>query len=181
MKRVLVTGAGGPAATNFIRSLRLAPEPFYIVGTDANAFHLALSHAHANHVLPPVKDPAYIDELNRVIEHEKIEFVHAQPDIEVYHLSEHRERLCARMLLPDHATIETCSDKLALGRRLADEDVPFAQTFTVTDEQSLTAGVEALLATHDRVWLRARRGAGGTREPACDGARAGADVGALLE
>src|SRR5687767_14677369 len=124
VKRVLVTGAGGPAATNFIRSLRLAPEPFYVVGTDANAFHLALSQADANHVLPPVKDPSYIDELNHVIEREDVGFVHAQPDIEVYHLSRHREQVAARMLLPEHATIETCSDKLTLGRRLAEEGVP---------------------------------------------------------
>ena len=161
MKRILVTGAGGPAATNFIRSLRLAPEPFYIVGTDANAFHLALSRADVNYPLPLVSDPEYLSELNGLIEKEDIGFVHSQPDVEVHFLSEHREEVRARMLLPDRETIAVCADKLAFADRLRQAGVPCAETFRVTDEASLTKNVEVLLQKHEKVWLRARRGAGG--------------------
>jgi carbamoyl-phosphate synthase large subunit len=161
VKRILVTGAGGPAATNFIRSLRLAAEPFHIVGTDANAFHLALSQADVNYELPLVSDPAYLGELNRLIEREDIGFVHAQPDVEVHFLSRQRHEVRARMLLPSEATIEVCADKLALAQCLAHAGVPAAETHSVKDEESLTRNVEALLRKHDKVWLRARRGAGG--------------------
>lgn len=161
MKRVLVTGAGGPAATNFIRSLRLAPEPFHITGTDANAFHLALSQADVNYQLPLVSDPAYLGELNRLIEREEIGFVHAQPDVEVHFLSRRRDEVRAPMLLPAEATIEVCADKLAFAQCLARSGVGTAETYAVEDEASLDRSVEALLNEHPKVWLRARRGAGG--------------------
>ena len=40
MKRVLITGAGGSPATNFIRSLRLSGELFHVIGADADKFCL---------------------------------------------------------------------------------------------------------------------------------------------
>ena len=42
MTRLLVTGAGGSAGINFIACLRMANEPFHIVGGDINAWHLEL-------------------------------------------------------------------------------------------------------------------------------------------
>jgi hypothetical protein len=42
MKRMLVTGAGGPAGINFISSLRMTDEELYIVGSDINTWHLEL-------------------------------------------------------------------------------------------------------------------------------------------
>lgn len=161
MKRVLVTGAGGPASTNFIRSLRLAPEPFHIVGTDANAIHLALSQADESHTLPPVSDPGYLPALNSLIKRTDAGFVHAQPDVEVHFLSEHRDELAAPMLLPSHATIALCADKLAFADRMTAVSVPTGETSAATDEASLATAVEALLTRHERVWVRARRGAGG--------------------
>jgi carbamoyl-phosphate synthase large subunit len=161
VKRIVVTGAGGPAATNFIRSLRLAPEPFYIVGTDANGIHLALSQADESHELPLVSDPSYLAELKSLIEKTHAGFVHAQPDVEVQFLSKHRDKLPAPMLLPSHETIELCADKLAFAERQRQAGVPVAETYAVADEASLAQAVESLLARHERAWVRARTGAGG--------------------
>jgi carbamoyl-phosphate synthase large subunit len=161
LKRVLVTGAGGAASTNFIRSLRLAPEPFHIVGTDASAIHLALSQADENYATPRVDHLDYLPALNRIIEKTSAEFVHAQPDVEVMFLSKHRDELAAKMLLPPHETLELCADKLAFAQRLSEAGVPVAATHAVTDEASLSEAVASLLRTHERVWVRARRGAGG--------------------
>jgi len=52
MKRVLVTGAGGSASTSFIRSLRQAPEPIHVVGTDADAYYLMRSEADRSYLVP---------------------------------------------------------------------------------------------------------------------------------
>jgi len=139
----------------------LAPEPFHIVGTDANAIHLALSQADVNYELPPVNDDAYLMRLNNVIEEEGVEFVHAQPDVETFFLSERRRELRARTLLPSHETIELCADKQALAERLAGTEVPTGHTHPVSDEEKLVEVVNELLALHPRVWVRARRGAGG--------------------
>ena len=43
MKRVIVTGAGGSPAIGFVRSLRTAPEPFYLIGLDVNPYNLQLA------------------------------------------------------------------------------------------------------------------------------------------
>ncbi len=54
MRRILVTGAGGSAAANFVHSLRLASEPSAV-------------------------EPDYLDALNALIESEEVELVHPQP------------------------------------------------------------------------------------------------------
>jgi hypothetical protein len=51
MRRILVTGAGGLAAANFVHSLRLASEPFYVVGTDTSKFHLELAPVDERYLL----------------------------------------------------------------------------------------------------------------------------------
>lgn len=160
MKRVLITGAGGAASTNFIRSLRLAPEPFHIVGTDASAIHLALSQADENYAVPGVDDPDYLPAMNRVIARTRVDFVHAQPDVEVMALSAQRDKLAAKTMFPAHKTLELCADKLAFAERLQQAGVPVAETHFATDEASLAAAVESLLKSHEKVWVRARRGAG---------------------
>ena len=93
MKRILCTGAGGPAGINFTMSLRAAPEKMSIVGTDSNEYFLNLAITDAKYLVPRAKDPAYIDKLNEIIAKEKIEFLHAQPDVEVEVVSEKREKL----------------------------------------------------------------------------------------
>jgi carbamoyl-phosphate synthase large subunit len=64
------------------------------------------------------------------------------------------------MLLPPHETIDLCADKLAFAERQIEAGVPVAATFAVSDEASLAVSVESLLSKHERVWVRARRGAG---------------------
>ena len=83
MKRILVTGAGGSAASNFVASLRLAPEPFYVVGVDVSPYHLELADVDARHLVPRSDAPNYLETLNDLITREGVEFVHAQPDAEV--------------------------------------------------------------------------------------------------
>ena len=93
MKRILVTGAGGSPSVNFIRSLRASDEEYYIVGTDADKYYLQRAEVDARYMAPLTNDSKYIDFLNYVIEKEKIDFVHAQNDVEVGVLSENRSSL----------------------------------------------------------------------------------------
>ncbi|MEM2917322.1 MAG: hypothetical protein QXN63_03080, partial [Candidatus Bathyarchaeia archaeon] len=112
MKRILVTGAGGPAGINFLMSLRIAPEKMFLVGAEANKNYFYLVPTKRKHQIPYATDPEYIDKLNEVIRKEKIEFVHSQPDIEVKVISENREKLAANTFLPSKKTIQVCQDKL---------------------------------------------------------------------
>src|ERR671925_153727 len=92
MRRILVTGAGGAAAANFVHSLRLAPEPFFVVGSDTSKYHLELAPVDARYLLPRAEDPGYLDELNALVEKEELEVVHPQPEQEVLVLARERRR-----------------------------------------------------------------------------------------
>src|SRR5919106_3120172 len=100
MRRILVTGAGGSPAANFVHSLRLAPERFYVVGTDTSKFHLELAPVDARYLVPPTDDPGYLDALNAVVEAEQVAVVHPQPEQEVLLLARERDRVKAATFLP---------------------------------------------------------------------------------
>src|SRR3712207_4715327 len=110
-RRVLVTGAGGPAGVNFVRSLRAAETPYHLVGTDTNRFHLEWPELDAAYEAPRCDDPGYVEFLRDLIERERIDFVHAQPDVEVLAVSDARDELGARTFLPSREAIAICQDK----------------------------------------------------------------------
>lgn len=158
MKRILVTGAGGPAGINFLMSLKIAPEKMFLVGAEANKHYFHLVPTEKKHQVPYATDPTYIDKLNEVIRKEKIEFVHSQPDIEVKVISENREKLAANTFLPSKRTIQICQDKLESARIWKKHGVPVARTLEVKDEADVDKAFEELGSP---LWIRARHGAGG--------------------
>lgn len=160
MRRILVTGAGGSAASNFVRSLRLADEEFYVVGVDVSPYHLELSPVDERYLVPAADDPGYLDALNELVERERVELVHAQPDPEVLALARRRDELRAATFLPAAATVELCQDKAAATRRLAETGLPVPQAVEAESEESLRAATEEVVAAHGKAWVRAIRGAG---------------------
>jgi carbamoyl-phosphate synthase large subunit len=158
MKRILVTGAGGPAGVNFIRSLRAAPEPMHIVGCDANRFHLEWPDVDAAYEAPRCDDPAYLQFLQELIARERIELVHPQPDVEVRFVSEHRDLLPARVALPAPDTIRLLQDKHASGERWAQAGIAGAPSLLIDGPEDLERAARELGLPF---WLRATEGAGG--------------------
>ena len=104
-------GAGGAAAINFARSLRSSNEKFYLVGTDANEYYLQRAEANRRYLVPPVSDPSFLAILNQIIDKEKLEFIHAQSDVEVAFLSQNREQIRAQTFLPNPETVRICQNK----------------------------------------------------------------------
>jgi len=160
MKRILVTGAGGPAGINFIKAVRLAPERIHIVGSDVNRWHLELPSIDRAYLLPPASSPRYIKKLNELIRTEKIEFVHCQPDAEVEVVSENREKVKASTFLPSKKAIRICHDKFKTYEILMENNVPVPETFLIDDQSTISSGLSRLLKSGDVAWLRAARGAG---------------------
>ena len=158
MKRILCTGAGGPAGINFTMSLRAAPENMYLIGTDSNALYLHLTITDNKYLVPRAKDPSYIDKLNEIISKEKIEFLHAQPDVEVEVVSENREKLNAPVFLPSKAAVKACQDKLESARVWKKKGVPVARTIEIHKEEDID---RAFAEFGSPIWIRARSGAGG--------------------
>lgn len=160
MRRILVTGAGGSAASNFIDSLRLAREPFHLIGTDVSPYHLELADVDARYLLPRVDEPGYLDALNAVIEAERVDLVHAQPDPEVLFLGQRRGEVRARTFLPSIKTLELCEDKLRFAESVRAAGLPTPEFAAVDSETALREGTERILGRHVKAWIRATRGAG---------------------
>ena len=152
MKRVLCTGSGGSATTNFIRSLRMAPEPFYIVGVDTSKYYLELSKADKNFVIPGCKKSDYFGELNKIIDSEGIEFLHCQPDTEVEVLSKHKDLLMCNTFLPPYEDVMMAHDKLQFNRLMSDNDVNVPMAWGDVAECPFDG--------ETKFWLRAKSGAG---------------------
>lgn len=160
MKRILVTGSGGAAARNFIESLRLSAEKYYITGTDTKPYHIELSDVDIRYLLPLASDKSYLNKLNKVIKKEKIDLVHPQPDPEVLFLSRNREKISAKLCLPSKKTIEICQNKIKLINLLKEHGVPVGESFFIKSEKDLKRHLNKLFKKHKKVWLRATRGAG---------------------
>ena len=158
MKRILCTGAGGPAGINFVMSLRLAPEKMHLVGTEANQHYLHLALTDAKFLVPRAKEKNYIDRLNDIIRAEKIDFLHAQPDVEVEAVSENREKIEANIFLPSKEAVRACQDKLKSTKVWIKEKVPVAKTIEIRKEEDITKAIEHFGSP---IWIRARKGAGG--------------------
>jgi len=158
VKRILCTGAGGPAGINFTQSLRVSGEKMFLVGTDSNEYFVHLSMTDKTVLVPRAKNPNYIDALNEIIAKEKIEFLHAQPDVEVEAVSEKREKINAAVFLPSKAAVKACQDKLESAKVWKKKNVPVARTIEVKKDEDID---RALAEFGSPIWIRARHGAGG--------------------
>jgi carbamoyl-phosphate synthase large subunit len=157
--RLLVTGAGGAAAGNLIRDLRLADSSLVIVGCHDDRFTLAKSSAVRNWLVHAPGHPGYAASLRRVIERERVDVVIPTTDPAVLALARAREALPCRLFLPALPTIALCQDKYALSRRLTEAGVPAPETYPLAGLEEVEA-VFARLARHALVWCRVRHGAG---------------------
>jgi len=161
MKRILVTGAGGNASRSFIASLRMAAEPFHIVGTDTNPYHLECAEVDVRYLLPRCDEPNYLAALQEVVSRENIALIHPQPDVEVAFLSSHRDKLPAPVFLPTDSAIHTCQDKMACNLNLGQAGVPVPRSIQIASDDAVEEVITDIQKLRgEAVWLRAIRGAG---------------------
>lgn len=160
IKRILVGGAGGAPALNFIRSLRKAKEKFYIMGITCNKYDLckAVQFIDKAFLVPPAKDKYYIPVLKQIIGQTKPQFLHIQNDEEVFVVSKHRDELNVKTFLPRQRIIEICQDKFKSTQIWAKAGLPVPQTLLVRNEKDLR---EAFNKIKGKAWVRAVSGAFG--------------------
>jgi len=170
MKKILITGAGGPAGVNFCKSLGISGEDFYLVGTDINEYHLHLMEVNKQYKTPRADDPKYLEFLQGIIEKEKIDLVHPQPDIEVKYIGKYRNQLNCKTFLPNQLTIANCQDKEFTALYLRLNKIPAPRTLPIIkynkeeiildnlNKKNLKMFLENLGIP---VWVRATHGAGG--------------------
>jgi carbamoyl-phosphate synthase large subunit len=175
-KRVLVTGAGGSPATNFVRSLRESAEPFHLIGVDCNKYYLQRAETDERHLVPEPSDADYIAILCDIVRESGAELVYSQTDQETTAISEHRDRISARTFLPAHETIQVCHDKYESFRRWKAASVKVPETILIRTEDDLA---KAFDTCGPIPWLRAvvspGGGRGSFRAPNLEAARAWLD------
>ena len=161
-KRILVTGAGGSPGANFIASLRLEKDDnLYLVGADINKQHLELTKGvDAKYILPKADSPEYFDKLNKIIEREKIDFVHSQPEQEVWEISHNKEKVKAKTLFPDPSTLKITYNKSKLNKILKNSGVRVPRSLRLNSKRKIQNALDKFLKDQNRVWLRAVRGGG---------------------
>ncbi len=158
MKRILVCGAGGAPATNFVRSLRLAREPFFLAGTDCDSYTLCRAETDVKLLVPKAGGAQYLAVVNQIIDEHRIEFVHIQNDSEIGYLSEQRDALRARLNLPSKETVAVCLDKFASYERWREAGLTVPKTKHISSESDLA---EAFDSFGPKLWIRNARGAAG--------------------
>ena len=156
-KRVLVTGAAGAPALGYVRSLRMAPEPFYFAGVDCNKYQIIAAETDERYLVPRTSDPDYIPVLRDLIAETRAEFLFAQPDVEVAVLSRRRDELPVRTFLPSAETVALCQDKYRSFDRWQTAGLPVPETRLLKTEADLSAA----LSDFGDAWLRAAEGAAG--------------------
>jgi hypothetical protein len=152
LKRIIVTGSGGTPSTNFVRSLREAPESYYLIGVDSNPYYLQRSETDESYLVPEASDPDYITILRDVAVQTDAEFIHAQPDVEILPISLHRESLGVRTYLPDHNTIEILQDKYQSFLKWHTAGLTVPETMLIKNEEDLKIAFEKFGTP---VWIRA--------------------------
>lgn len=158
MKRILVTGAGGAPALNFVRSLRMAPERFHLIGGDSNKYYLQRAETDERHLVPRADEEEYIPYVRQLAEETGAELIFAQPDVEIRVLSDHREAVGAKTFLPSKATVRLLQDKFASNKRWAEAGLKIPATFMVNNLRDIE---EAFAQFGAPVWLRPIIGAAG--------------------
>ena len=158
MKRILVTAAGGSPATGFARSLRAAPEPYHLIGVDANKYTLQRAEVDQRFLVPKVSHPRYFDVLREIIAETRPDFLHVQMSEEMLTISASRESLGTRTLLPRHATVVICEDKFKSFEVWRRAGITVPETTILNNPDDLR---RAFKDFGPKLWVRAISGSAG--------------------
>jgi biotin carboxylase len=157
---ILLLGAGGSAAANVVDALRRASTGYRVIGADASAVKLHLSGADERIVVPRADEAGYLEAVVAAVERHGCDVVLPQPDPDVLAIGRIRHEIPAATYLPAQDALELAADKLTLTSHLRDAGVAVPNTVAYSVIDDVAPATTKLLADHDRVWVRARRGAG---------------------
>lgn len=159
MSKVVITGAGGSAATNLIDSLLINNPELQIVSCDSSPYMLKLAKGDEKYLLPRANEPGYLPALKEVIRATKPDALFSQPDVEVTAIVNSDIQEYVSTFLPDKEVIRVCGDKGLLNTTLKNSGI------SIPDSESLTVGnlekeLQEFIAKNGKCWVRARVGAG---------------------
>jgi len=110
--KILVTAVGSPSSSFLINEFK--KNNVYIIGTDSDSYSHGFFMCDKKYVIPKGKHPNYIESILRICSYEGINAILAGPEEELIVISKNRDYLAdldVKLLIPDHETILTCTDK----------------------------------------------------------------------
>lgn len=161
MTTVLLTGAGGSATANVVDALRLSGAGYNLVGVDVSPARLHLSTADERAIIPRAGEMEYGPALRALVARHDVTFIHPQPDPDVLAVGALRDCLgTAVTYLPSQRALHLVADKAACARAISQVGVPVPESAGVENLGTATEVVAGMLTRYERVWVRARAGAG---------------------
>ena len=173
---VIVTGAGGPLGVNLTRSLRSAPTPLRIIGTEANRWHLPLSICDKTYLIPYARaGDCYAHAIAEVAARESARALIPTHPVEVRAIAALRdaERLMGLgTALPASEVIALADDKAETQSMLWNKGIAVPKTVVLDTASDVERAFSELTADDQRVWVRGRGapglGIGGAALPCRD-------------
>ena len=157
---VLLLGAGGSAGANILDALRCSDHQYQVVGVDISPVRLHLSRADERYVIKKATDAGYFECIDHIVRTRGVDVIHPQPDPDVLAIGRVREELAAKTLLPSQDALLTARDKVFFAQAMAVARIPVPESAGFETEEDVLRVTEDCLERHDRVWIRAREGAG---------------------
>lgn len=158
--RVLVTGAGGPAAVGFMQALFHQPIDFFAVDIDPFAAGLHLVPTGRSALVERAEAPGFVDSLLACCDEWAIDLLVPTVDAELGPVAAARgrfERAGVEVAVASVATLQVALDKLALARRLVGT---VAVPHTETAREVLEAGGPDAADFKFPLVVKPRRGSG---------------------
>lgn len=158
--KILLTGIGGSASSNFLDSLRVSSLTPTIVGVDSSPEMITLSNIKDKFLLPRADDQEFISDVSKLIDRFEIDVIHMQPDAEVRVISANRNLIKTGFFLPEHAAIALASDKEKFAVEMRVSNVPVPISGDGVEKSAFKETCNKLFSIIPKLWVRARTGAG---------------------
>jgi len=160
MKTIALLGCGGNAGMNFVKSLKMKDQKINIVGFDLDRFNLLSSNSDTKILMSKMEDLEKVDFLNDHIQKLNIDFIHAQPDLEVKFLCEFGHLLKCSVFPHSLSEWDVFANKhfcsINWGEKL---DLSF-KSFSLIEVTRDPSKWDFLFEPSGKVWCRSITGAG---------------------
>lgn len=158
--KILLTGIGGSASSNYLDSLMISNLTPTIIGVDSSPEMITLSTVKDKFLIPRADDQEYMSDLIKLIDKFEIDVIHMQPDAEVRVVSANRDIVKAGIFLPEHAAITLASDKEKFAVKMRISNVPVPISGDGAKKSAFKDTCDQLFSIIPKLWVRARSGAG---------------------
>lgn len=166
MKKILVTGVGGPTPRSFVRAVKMAEdlsEEFRFVGVDCNPLAYGLYDRNLfdeSYAVPMANDSGYWNTINDIIEKEQIEGAVILPEVEALEWTKNKNKLKSsiKVHLPDYELANMLVNKHRLHGML--DGTPWVPCFSRLDPENYDYG-KISAEVGNIFWVRSTEGSSG--------------------